>query len=240
MTAVDRRIKSDARARARRAWGVGVLVACVVLVGAPATLAAGAAGEPGSQAAVSAGTLPAPALTDATIKGDNVALFWTPGAGDTAAQYGIYANGRFLYRTFGPERRTLVFLASLGLTGRETFTVVAEDSSLNGSAPSNGLVPVAPDPLPAPELRSAVREGDSITLTWTPSQTKEVFAPVQYDIKADGRGILFSVTSTTVTFPLTDPHCTYFLSGSEEFTVVARDRSLAESPPSNGLVATSG
>jgi hypothetical protein len=234
MTAVDRRIKRAARARSRRAWGVGVLVACALLAGVPATLPAGAAGEPGSQARA----LPAPTLTDATIKGDNVALFWRPGEGDTAAQYGVYANGRFLHRTFGPEKSTIVFLASMGLTGRETFTVAAEDSSLNSSAPSNGLVPVAPAVLPAPELRSAVREGDEITLTWTPSQTKEAFAPVQYIVQADDEKILFSVTSTTVTFPLTDPSYTYVLSGNEKFTVVARDRSMAESPPSNGLVAT--
>ena len=234
MTGVDRSIKRETRVRARRAWQVGVLVACALLAGAPAALAAGAAAEPGSHARA----LPAPTLTDATIKGDNVALFWTPGAGDTAAQYGIYADGRFLHRTFGPETRTHVFLASMGLTGRETFTVVAEDSSLNPSAPSNGLVPVAPDALPAPELTSAVREGDEITLTWTPTPTKEAFGPVEYMIQSDREKILFSVTSTTVTFPMTDPFCTYFLQGDEEFTVVARDRSMSQSPRSNGLVAT--
>jgi hypothetical protein len=226
------------------------LLGVVPLSGAPSASAATVSTDTAPQAVVA---LPAPTLDIATIKGDNVQLIWTPPAQrEGVTNYGIYADGTFLFRTGGSADSAPVYLASEGLTGREVFTVVAEGgvardgTPLGQSPPSNGLVPVTPATLPAPELTSAVRQGDwggIVTLTWTPSQSEQKDIP--YSIFADGpsvpngHALVWSVTNEmTATFVAVGCDGVCPLPGTEVYTVVASDRTKAESPPSNGLVAT--
>lgn len=228
------------------------LLGAVRLSGTPSASAAATSTETAPRAAAVA-ALPAPTLDIATIKGDNVQLIWTPPAQrEGVTNYGIYADGTFLFRTGGSADSALVYLASEGLTGREVFTVVAEGgvasdrTPLNQSPPSNGLVPVPPATLPTPELTSAVRQGDwggTVTLTWTPSQSEQ--ADIIYSIFADGPSapnghtLVWSVTNeTTATFIAAGSDGACPLPGTEVYTVVASDRTNAESPPSNGMVAT--
>jgi hypothetical protein len=156
------------------------------------------------------------------------------------------------WRTSASADSTTLYLASLGLTGREVFTVAAggdfgpDGIPLNTSPQSNGLVPVAPATLPAPVLTSATDEGDfygtTVTLTWTPSQSDE--AVITYRIFAPNGHLqpwLLDVNNvTTVTFTPDACGGACPLTGTEEYSVVATDRTMAESPRSNSLVPTEG
>lgn len=188
-------------------------------------------------ASTSTSTLPAPTLKVATVRGDNVSLLWTPVRG--AAGFGILANGRRIFGSASTDH-ALVFLASEGLTGRETFSVVAEDAGLNPSPPSNGLRPVAPAVLPAPVLTSATLSPNSprLTLTWTPSRSDQD-SIIFYTIFAFKDLHIMAVTNTT-TASFDPDFCggACPLNGTEPYLVVASDRTLAKSPPSNTLVPT--
>jgi hypothetical protein len=174
--------------------------------------------------------LTAPTLTSATIKGDNVRLLWRPPGG--ANNHAIYANGSFVQRTLSPDSVT-IFLASHGLSGNESFTVVAEERS-DQSPPSNAQRPRPAATLPTPQLTSAVRGTGSVTLTWTPSRTTEMSGEIAYTIFADDFRAASVLNTTTAKVPLEQGP--FVLTGREVFTVIAHDRTLAESLPSNGLV----
>lgn len=226
------------KARGAGALGAALLLGGMLLAGAPGATAA-TASVPAAPRAEAVATLSAPKLTSATVKGDNVVLLFTPPAGGGVFDYAIHADGAFVFRTGGAATSATVYLTAEGLTGREVYTVVAEDSALNPSPPSNGLVPVAPAELPAPHLTSASLSAGTVTLRWTASHTDEPSGVVQYYVHANGAFLLGAGTGTTATFPL-DGDVDYFLRGDETLTVVAHDRTLAESQPSNGLVPTAG
>jgi hypothetical protein len=217
------------------------LASAALLSGVPGTTAATISPQTATRAAAVA-SMSAPTLHSATIKGDNVELLWTPPAGGNAADFAIYANGDFVQRTLSPDSVT-IFLASEGLSGDEAYTVVAEDSAGNESRPSNAMTPrqVAAAAMPAPKLNSAVLAKDIVTLTWAPSRTDERSGEINYLIYATNKGaekqlVEMVQNATTVKIPLNRD--TIVLNGQETYTVVARDRTLAESPPSNGLIPT--
>jgi hypothetical protein len=103
----------------------------------------------------------------------------------------------------------------------------------------------APQALPAPKLTGAVRQGvwgGKVTLTWTPSQSEQ--KDITYSIFAEGPSVpnrhafVSSLTNeTTATFIADGCGGSCPLPGTEVYTVVASDRTKAESPPSNGMVA---
>jgi hypothetical protein len=243
----------------------GGLLICGVLVavssGAVATASAASTSAAGAGAA---DALIPPTLTSATRQvlsdgslGDEVRLVWAPSAtvSDTA-DYAVYANGQFVFRTGTPQdvatlTGAMVFLTSEGLTGTEAFSVLAEDSAGNQSQPSNSLVPSPAVTLPAPVLTSAVINGDMITLSWQPSHTDEVSGTLIYTIIADTypnpNGCYFtSVTdATSITVPVTNYNCdgidpTTVRPGTL-MSVSARDLTFFNtSPLSNALPATHG
>jgi hypothetical protein len=204
----------------RRTVLAATLVGAAMLSGVPTATAA---------------AMTAPTLDSATVKGDNVELLWTPPAGGKAADFAIYADGNFVQRTLSPDSVT-IFLTSEGLTGREAYAVVAEDSAGNESQPSNAMTPRPPAAMPAPRLTSAVLSKDFVTLTWAPSRTDEKSGEINYLIFANGQPAEMVQNVTTAKIPLIRDFTV--LTGRETFTVAARDRTLAESPPSNGLVPT--
>lgn len=216
------------------------VLAGALLLGATLLAAAPAKAAPSAEAAVAP---PAPNLLSATINDARTAvhLIWEPlAAGDPTRTYDFYANGRrFRTLTALQGNKFGVHLADFGLTGNEVFTMVGKDAAGNVSPPSNGLVPVRPGTLPAIELTSAVlnESAGEVTLTWTPSRTREEFGPIGYGIYADGVAIASSL-STTITFPLLFDPLRPPLSGDEVFTVRASDFTFATSPMSNGMVAT--
>jgi hypothetical protein len=223
-----------------------LLFGALLLFGVPGAASAAAASPPGAAAA-----LPAPVLESATIKLNRVILTWERVADDRVTGYVIRANGRLLphgWRTGATsDIATIDFGPGDGLTGREVYTVAAgSDFGADGiprtvSPPSNGLVPVAPGTLPAPELTDATVERFSdgsarVTLTWTPSRSED--ETIIYVIFADGQAVTDFANVTTATFfpDLCGGGCP--LSGTETYTVKAIDRTMAESPMSNGLVPT--
>ena len=230
-----------------------VLLGSALLAGASGTPATAATETSPQAEAVNA--LPAPTLEKATIKGDNVVLIWNRVEDESVTGYLIYANGKLLpygWRTSASADHIVLYLASLGLTGREVFTVAAgsdfgpDGIPANTSPQSNGLVPVAPATLPAPVLTSATDEGDffgtTVTLTWTASQSEEevisywIFAP-----NYTGQPFLLAVDNvTTVTFNPDACGGACPLTGAEEYSVEAHDRTMAQSPRSNSLVPTEG
>jgi len=225
--------------RAMRRLGA-VLVGGALLVAAlPAAVA------PASPPARATATPLAPTLDSATIRGDNVALIWSPPAGGGVTDHAVFANGRFLFRTLSPDIAT-VFLASEGLTGREVFTVAAEDAQLNSSPPSNGLAAVPPAAMPAPVLLNGVvvpanpSTFKTVTLTWTASRSDQ--AVITYTVFASVGSNILPVASannvTTLSFIPDSCGGGCPLSGREPYTVVASDRTLAVSPASNALVPT--
>lgn len=215
------------------------------------------AATPGAMAATDATVLVAPTLTSATISpsgGGEVRLLFTPPPQvGSLTDYAIYANGKFLFRTPAyedvartiPSASAMVFLLSEGLAsnGTYTFTVVAEDNSGDQSAPSNGLVPVAPAVLPTPAMTTAVIHGNNITLSWTPSHTGEVSGTLFYEIDANGQYFATVTNATTVTLPtlFDDPVEPYTVTPGTLMTVHARDNTFfSMSPVSNALPATQG
>lgn len=194
------------------------------------------------------GALLAPDLFSATINEErtDIALFWTPAPGDTADFYSIYADDLLVQRLTadGPHLLLRSLLIHEELTGSETYTVIGDDGAGNESPPSNGLVPGPPGTLDPVELTSAALDEDAgtITLGWTPGQPiRDEFAPtgLGYTVLADGLAVAGTFDNTTLTFPLRDPNLLRpDLTGTETFTIVAGDLSLASSPPSNGLVPT--
>jgi hypothetical protein len=228
--------------RASLALSAVALASTALLSGAPGATGATISPQTAARAAAVA-SLSAPTLDSATIKGDNVELLWRAPSGG-ADVFAIYANGDFVQRTLSPDSVT-IFLASEGLSGRESYTVVAEDSAGNESSPSNAMTPrqVTAASLPAPRLNRAVLANDIVTLTWAPSRTNERSGEINYLIFANNKGaekqlVEMAQNATTVKIPLNRD--VIVLNGQETFTVVARDRTLAESPPSNGLIPTKG
>jgi hypothetical protein len=186
--------------------------------------------------------LTAPTLTSATKSGDEVVLLFTPPASERSTRdYAIHADGRFAHRTAPPVTSTTVFLTSEGLTGRETFTLVAEDGAGNASAPSNGLVPVAPAVLAAPTMTSAVISGGRVTLKWTASHTDEVSGTLIYSIVVDGGDFTAVPNSTFLTRDVTnyDRVLPVTVRPGSQVTVAARDLTFfSRSPQSNAVAAT--
>jgi hypothetical protein len=222
---------------------IALILGVALLSGTPSAVALPAA-ETGTD------PLTAPTLDFATVKGDNVQLIWSPAAdSDEVDAYGVYADGEFLFRTVGTADSALVFLASEGLTGGELFTIRAEaghesdGTPVRQSAPSNGLVPVPPAILPAPELIRGVYDTGNgmLTLEWTPSQS-ETQDTITYNVVVDvpfSGNIIHQVTNQTSTRFAPDScggACP--MTGHETFFVVATDRTMADSPRSNGLVPT--
>jgi hypothetical protein len=188
--------------------------------------------------------LTAPTLTSATKSGDEVVLLFTPSASERSTRdYAIHADGRFAYRTAPPVTSTTVFLTSEGLTGREIFTLVAEDGAGDASAPSNGLVPVAPSVLAAPTMTSAVISGGRVTLKWTASHTDEVSGTLIYSIVVDGGDFTAIPNSTSLTRDVTnyDRVLPVTVRPGSQVTVAARDLTFfSRSARSNAVTATLG
>lgn len=150
-------------------------------------------------------TLTPPTLTQATYDGANtIGLHWQPSAtADQTRFYDVLANGTQVeqldaHQNGGSILGGAVLLDRTGASPTATYTVVAEDSSGAKSAPSNGLVPVNQDPLPAPVLESAVISGNTVTYTWQPTVTAA--SSVTYHVIARGGYEFASVENqTTVT-----------------------------------------
>jgi len=214
--------------------------AMAVLAFAGSTLLAGAsmanAAAPAALRAEAA--LPTPHVISATVSTEIAAFVWEPVDETNVVKYAVYADGKLAVKYPAPSTWTSVWLPYVGLTGKEVFTIRAEDSAGNQSAPSNGVVPVpaAVNSLPTPTLASAVLDGGTVRLTWTPSRTEYAGCRLDYTVRADGVPIAGAYDSATATsFPLVDPGLLYELTGNETFTVSAVDCSLATSSQSNGL-----
>jgi hypothetical protein len=233
-----RRIRMRKPPHASVALPAVALAGAALLSGVPGATAATISPQTATRASAVA-RLSAPVLDSATIRGDNVELLWRAPSGG-AAVFAIYANGDFVQRTLSPDSVT-VFLASEGLSGRESFTVVAEDRAGNESPPSNAMTPRQVAGLPAPRLNRAVLANDIVTLTWAPSRTNERSGEINYLIYATNQGAekqLVEMVQNVTTAKIPLNRDVIVLNGQETFTVVARDRTLAESPASNGLVPT--
>jgi hypothetical protein len=218
----------------------------VGLGGALLTVAPAAVAQARSGAA-----LTPPALTEATYDGDNViGLGWDPSAtADNTRFYDILANGKQVEQVDGivngaPLRGAAVLLDSTGASPTATYTVVAQDTAGNKSAPSNALVPVNQAPLPQPVMKSAVISGDKVTYTWEPTVTD---APsVTYHVIARGGYEFATVTDqTTVTANRsisidTGPTgiVTETLQPGDSVQVYATDSNGERSPYSNAIDAT--
>ncbi len=218
-------------------------VSQLLLVLSTVLLAASTGSAAAIEEEVAPEVLPAPVLHSATTTGDFIALVWSPVDGDVRS-YLIHRDGVPLFRTREMDGTIQLSKSFLGLRGDEEFAVAAEDQDGNPSPLSNGLVPVAPDELPAPELidghfeEGVEGQDDTITLTWTESENDELSGDIKYEVFTDGFRVGFRGTSvideTIVTF--VPPACGCQNPGMEEYTVVATDVTLARSLPSNGLV----
>lgn len=208
---------------------------------------------PGAAAASRAATLSPPTLTEATYDGDNViGLHWDPSAtADSTRFYDILADGKQVEQFDGivngaPLRGGAVLVDRTGASPTATYTVVAEDSAGNKSAPSNGLVPVNQAPLPKPVMKSAVISGNTVTYTWAPTVTD---APsVTYNVIAWGGYQFASVKDqTTVTASRTisidtgpTGVVTQTLQPGDSVQVYAVDSNGERSPYSDAIEATEG
>ena len=189
------------RARVTRALSVALLglgLAGALPAAFPGTAAAT---EATSHLAAHAALLP-PTLTKATYDGDNViALYWDPSStADGTEFYDILADGRQVEQVEAQQNGSsilgcAVLLDRTGASPTATYTVVAEGTAGDRSAPSNGLVPVNERPLPKPVMRSAVVSGDEVTFTWDPTVTDA--PPVTYHVIVDGGYGWGSVTDQT-------------------------------------------
>ncbi|MBO0883604.1 MAG: hypothetical protein J2P17_25370 [Mycobacterium sp.] len=201
-----------------------------------------------------------PTLTSATIRSvnpDEVRLVWTPAeTASKTSRYLFYGDGKYLVSQFNdgtqPPDQTNIFTRTYGTNTEAKFTVVAEDADGNVSKASNALVPVPEKTLPAPTVTSAVIQGDKITMTWTPSSTTEVSGDLTYHLFAhgspvvDGQGAVVEVTNqTSATFGtsmLVDPVTPIVdqIKPGTPMSVIAEDRTGAQSPMSNALPAATG
>jgi hypothetical protein len=238
--------------RARALFAVTLLGALLLSWAPGATAAPSAETAPRAE---TAGALPAPTLESATIKLNRIILIWDRVADERVTGYVISANGKLLphgWRTDASQDFTQIdFGPGDGLTGREVFTVAAASDfgsdgiPRNVSLQSNGLVPVAPGTLPAPELTSATVKRDSVgqatvTMTWTPSRSDDEVIHYLILVPGPHGGTFVSSVdnATTLTFIADACGGACPLSGNEEYSVKAIDRTMAESPPSNSLVPT--
>jgi hypothetical protein len=234
--------------RSRVTRGLGAML---LLLGLGGALLAAA---PGAVAATSrAVALTPPTLTEATYDGDNViGLYWDPSAtADNTRFYDILANGTQVEQLDAQQNGGSIFggavlLDRTGASPTATYTVVAEDTAGDKSAPSNGLVPVNQDPLPKPVMKSAVISGDTVTYAWGPTVTD---APsVTYHVIARGGYEFASVTDqTTVTASRTisidtgpTGVVTQTLQPGDSVQVYAVDSNGERSPYSNAVDATEG
>lgn len=207
---------------------------------------------PGAAAAEpTAVALTPPRLTQATYDGANViGLQWQPSAtADQTRFYDVLANGTQVeqldaQQNGGSILGGAVLLDRTGASPTATYTVVAEDSAGTKSAPSNGLMPVNQDPLPAPVLDSAVISGETVTYTWKPTVTAG--SSVIYHIIARGGYEFASVENqTTVTASRTisidtgpTGIITQTLQPGDSVQIYAVDSNGQRSPYSNPVDAT--
>lgn len=230
--------------RFRITAGLGAML--LGLSGALLTAVPGAAATQPTAAA-----LTPPTLTGASYDGANViGLDWQPSAtADQTRFYDVLANGIQVEQLAAQENGAsilggAVLLDRTGASPTATYTVVAEDSAGTKSAPSNGLVPVNQDPLPAPVLKSAVISGDTVTYTWQPAVTTG--SSVTYHVIARG-GYEFARAEdqTTVTASRTisidtgpTGTITQTLQPGDPVQIYAVDNNGQRSPYSNPVDAT--
>lgn len=242
-----------AKTRMSLGLGTALLAGAALLAvtpGATAATTTASAGAATSQAQTS--TLAPPTLTSVTKNGDNMIVIWKPSSSQGVKDYVLLANGRFVERMFPgtptdpPEDKWFVAVASEGLTGTETYTVAAEDSAGNLSAPSNSMKAAPPVTLtPTPQMVSAVVKGDQIMLKWTASHTDEASGYLWYGFFVNGKqykkGTPPNVTSVTLPVSDNDPvDPTVFYPGAK-VTVEATDYTgLNHSEISNAVTATTG
>lgn len=247
--AVPRGERSQMNVRSCIMRGLGAMLLMAGLGGALLMTGPGASAAEATSAAV----LTPPTLTKATYDGANVvALYWNPSAtADATRFYDILANGKQVeqldaQQNGGSILGGAVLLDRTGASPTATYTVVAEDTAGDKSAPSDGLVPVNQDPLPAPVLKSAVISGDTVTYSWEPTVTDA--ASVTYHIIARGGydfGSVTDQTSFTASRSIsidTGPTgtITETLQPGDSVVVYAVDSNGERSPYSNAVDATEG
>lgn len=218
--------------------GSALLGGTVVLGSAPAARAA--TGGAGATAATQR-PLP-PKLTTATLQTfDHVLLRWEPSAtGAQAAEYRIFADGKFLFLQRADTTFASFDPAFDGTRVNAVFTVAAQDANGKVSAQSNGLVPTpgsTPDLLPPTLTSATLQTFDHVRLLWTPSASASETR--YYLIYGDGK-FLFLQDNTGNAEAEGDAEIDLQSEGvtaKTECTVVAEDAEGNVSAPSNGLVA---
>jgi hypothetical protein len=127
-----------------RTWAAALAVGGAIVFGAPAAIATTAA-QPASQARATQ-ALPAPTMVSAVLLcgGQAISLDWTSSVSGGDIGFQVFADGRPMGAT-SLTSEEIPSVDAAGLTGNETFTVVATDFHGTTSPPSNGLRPTQQD-----------------------------------------------------------------------------------------------
>lgn len=167
-------------------------------------------------------------LTITSTAGNTVTLGWDASTDNFAVKkYDIYCNGNLIGST---SSKTFTYTK---LTEGTTyaFNVIAYDTVLNASVPSNtiSMTTVMQAPTAPANLAIASTEGKSITLKWEASIDN--FAISKYEIYSNGT-LIGTTTSKTYTYSKLTEGTSY------EFYVIAYDKVLNESNHSNSVIIT--